>query len=69
MIFFKGFTKDDAKEMTDILERNEEAFLYVMMAEELGIPEDSASPIKNGIVTFISFCIFGSIPLISFVVG
>lgn len=63
----KGMNEDDAQAMVDILARNKEAWIDVMMAEELGIVETDESPINNAIVTFFSFLIFGFIPLIAFV--
>lgn len=63
----KGMNEEDAKSMVDILARNKEAWIDVMMAEELGIVESDESPINNAIVTFFSFLIFGFIPLIAFV--
>lgn len=32
-------------------------------------PDTAARPWKNGMVTFISFCTFGAIPLISYVIS
>ena len=40
-----------------------------MMTDELGIMENDESPLKNGIVTFLSFVLFGFIPLIPFIVA
>lgn len=40
-----------------------------MMLEELGIVTDDSNPMWNAIVTFISFVLFGFLPIISFVVG
>ena len=40
------------------------------MIEELGmLPEDDENPVKNAIVTFISFAFFGLVPIIPFIVG
>jgi vacuolar iron transporter family protein len=41
----------------------------IMMVEELGILESDESPLKNAIVTFVSFCVFGFIPLAAFVLS
>lgn len=40
-----------------------------MMLEELGLVVDDSNPLLNGVVTFISFCIFGFLPLIPYVIG
>ncbi len=39
------------------------------MAEELGIIETDESPIKNGVATFLSFAVFGFVPLITYVIA
>jgi len=39
------------------------------MAEELGIFETDESPIKNGVVTFVSFALFGFVPLVAYVLA
>jgi VIT1/CCC1 family predicted Fe2+/Mn2+ transporter len=38
--------------------------------QELGqmVPDDDAAPWKDGLVTFISFMIFGSLPLIPYII-
>jgi len=40
------------------------------MTEELGleIPDDPWGPLKDGSVTFLSFCVFGAIPLIVYLI-
>ncbi len=40
-----------------------------MMAEELGLIPSDENPFKNAIVTFLSFGLFGLVPLIPFIVG
>ena len=40
-----------------------------MMVEELGIIHSTEAPIKNAIATFVSFAIFGFVPLVAFVVA
>jgi len=65
----KGMTEDDARQMTKILSRNKEAWVNVMMVEELGIMDENEDPVKNGLVTFFSFVIFGIFPLLPFLIG
>lgn len=65
----KGYSKDDARQMVDIISKNKEGWVDIMMKEELEIIEDSSSPLKNAFVTFGSFAIFGFIPLIAFTVA
>ncbi len=63
----RGMSEADARTVTDIIAKNEEAWVNIMMIEELGIVEDNASPLKNALVTFASFTLFGFIPLVAFV--
>jgi VIT1/CCC1 family predicted Fe2+/Mn2+ transporter len=65
----KGMSEEDAKAMVEIMARYKEAWLDIMMLEELGIIESDESPLKNAIATFLSFCFFGFIPLIVYVLS
>jgi VIT1/CCC1 family predicted Fe2+/Mn2+ transporter len=59
----------DAEELVELLMENKEAFLELMCVYELGImPKDSgSSPLKDGLVTFISFLICSAIPMLAYV--
>lgn len=63
----KGFDHGDAKEIIDIMsqEKHKEFFVDYMMVEELGlqVPTDAWEPFKEGLITFGSFMLFGSIPM------
>lgn len=63
----KGIDLKDAETVVDILSTKDEAWVDIMMAEELGIIEDDESPIKNAFVTFFSFLVFGFIPVMAYV--
>jgi len=65
----KGLLKDDAKLITDTLSKNKKAWVDVMMVEELGIINESESPLKNALVTFFSFVVFGIIPILIYVLA
>lgn len=65
----KGVSQEDAHTMVEILSRHPKAWLDVMMVEELGIVESDESPLMNGLVTFLSFGIFGLVPLLVYVVA
>jgi len=65
----KGMSPEDARIMSQTLAKNKEAWVAVMMVEELGIIEENDDPLKNGLVTFFSFVFFGSFPLIPFLIG
>lgn len=60
----KGIAETDAKIAVEALSKNEEAWVDIMMVEELGLVENEESPIKNAMVTFGSFIFFGSIPVL-----
>jgi VIT1/CCC1 family predicted Fe2+/Mn2+ transporter len=40
-----------------------------MMAEELGLLPDFKNAVMNGVVTFLSFLVFGSVPILPYVVA
>lgn len=65
----KGISSEDAKAVVEIISKYPKAFVDVMMAEELGIIETDDSPIKNGVATFLSFALFGFVPLITYVIA
>lgn len=63
-----GFTKNEALEMSQAYKKNPEAATDMLLIEEHGLTKDSAQkPLTHGIMTFISFGIFGAIPLIPYV--
>lgn len=64
----KGITIEDANIIVNTLSKYKEAFVDVMMAEELGMVEDSESPFKNALVTFVSFLTFGFVPLSIYII-
>jgi VIT1/CCC1 family predicted Fe2+/Mn2+ transporter len=60
----RGFTKEDAEAVADILARNPEHYADFMMAYEIQMADPNGeSPALNGLATFVAFLIFGSIPL------
>lgn len=65
----KGLDEDTAREIMGILAKNKKVFVDIMMAEELGISPDlvDESPWKHGLINFTSFIVFGSIPLLAYV--
>lgn len=64
----KGFTTDQAREVTKLYMTNRVYWTEFMMREELNMsnPEDH-NPLYTGLATLISFVIFGSIPLIPYI--
>lgn len=59
----KGMDEEDATKVANTMAKYEDLYVDVMMAEELGIVEDDANPVMNALVTFVSFVVFGFIPL------
>ncbi len=65
----KGYPKEDAEKLVEIIAKNKKGWVDIMMKEELEIIEDNESPLRNALVTFGSFAIFGFIPLMAFTVA
>ena len=65
----KGLTQEESRQVVDIFARHRDAWIDVMMVEELGILESDESPLANAVATFLSFGIFGFIPLVAHVCG
>lgn len=63
----KGLTEENAREVVDIFAKKKEVIVDVMMVEELGLFKDESSPFGNAATTFISFVVFGFVPLMSYV--
>lgn len=63
----KGVSEEDARAMTDILQRHPEFMADFMMQYEIGMADPSGdSPAMNGLATFLAFILFGSAPLIPY---
>lgn len=65
----KGIAKKDASKMVSAMSKYKDAWVDIMMVEELGIIESKENPLKNAFVTFFSFGIFGFIPLLAYVLA
>ncbi len=65
----KGLSNEDANTIVNIISKDKNIWVDIMMVEELGMIEDKESPLKNAVVTFFSFAIFGFIPLITYVLA
>ncbi len=60
----RGLSKSDAQRLVNIISKKKNLFVDEMMVEELRMINDAkSSPLKNAVVTFISFFIFGLIPI------
>jgi len=51
--------------IAETLAKNKKVWIDVMMVEELGLMSVDENPIKDALVTFISFLFFGVMPSIS----
>ncbi len=65
----KGMAEEDAVRIVDIISRDKKTWVDIMMVEELGIIEEEESPLKNALVTFFSFGLFGFVPLAAYIVA
>lgn len=64
----KGFTISQARDMTDMISQNKPFWLNFMMDAELGIDNVlDENPFLTSLITFVSFIVFGFIPLIPYV--
>lgn len=65
----KGLSEEDAKTVVDIISKDKNVWVDVMMVEELGIIESDGSPLKNALATFLSFSVFGFVPLLAYILS
>lgn len=67
----KGFTPEDATELVDILAQHKDFFIEYVMSEHENeeLPGDAWGPAKDGIVTFFSFLVFGSVAMWVYVIA
>lgn len=63
-----GIEKQDAEQIIRLMSKYKEFFIDHMMVQELGImpPDEDDSPLKNGLVMFGAFVVFGLVPLLSY---
>ena len=66
----KGIEEEDAKLILRTMSKYPEFFLDHMMMEELNLDSTviDDNPLKNGGITFLSFLVFGTIPLLSYLI-
>jgi len=60
----RGFSKQDSRQLVDIYKKNKEYWLDWMMQHDLRMPNpENVNPLWTGLATFLSFAIFGFVPL------
>lgn len=64
----KGFKGELLEKVVDTITADKDRWVDVMMKEELEMAEETKSPLAMGGVTFMSFLIFGLVPLLIYVV-
>lgn len=63
----KGFSQTDASVLTEIYQRNEQFWLDFLMQHEKEMTDPRGeNEVFTGLATFISFMVFGAIPLLPF---
>lgn len=66
----KGFSGKDLEHIVEVITSDVDVWADTMMMEEHGLSEEtSANPMTHGAITFASFVLFGSIPLLPFLFG
>eukprot|EP00942_MAST-04A_sp_MAST-4A-sp1_P009857 g9857.t1 len=66
----KGLPRAEAEQIIKIMAKYDDFFINVMMAEELElqVPDEDDNPWIDGAVTFTSFVLFGTIPLLAYAI-
>uniref|UniRef100_A0A7S3LKX7 Uncharacterized protein n=2 Tax=Aplanochytrium stocchinoi TaxID=215587 RepID=A0A7S3LKX7_9STRA len=67
----RGLPREKAQVVVKTMAKYRDFFIDVMMCEELKlqVPDEDDNPAKEGFVTFVSFLIFGFLPLIGYAIS
>jgi VIT1/CCC1 family predicted Fe2+/Mn2+ transporter len=65
----KGYVADELDRMTAAITSDHARWIEFMIAEEYGLAQNVRSPMKAAWTTFVSFVLFGAVPLVPFVFG
>ena len=68
MLASRGYTEADAKNLTELLIKNKDFWLDIMMREELSLFAFSSRPFRNALITFCAFVGAGIVPLLLYFV-
>ncbi len=64
----KGFEGETLEKIVEVITSDKDRWVNVMMKEELGMTiDESKSPLRIGLVTYVSFILIGFIPLLVYV--
>lgn len=67
LLMARGFSEKDSDQLVNIYSKNKDYWADFMMKYELGMEDVSTdNPILTGLATFVSFIIFGAIPLLPY---
>jgi len=64
----KGVSREDATSTINTLSKYRNVFVDVILNNEKGLIQDDGNPIKNAAVTFFSFVLFGSTPVLAYII-
>lgn len=53
---------EDAKKIINTISKYKDAWVSIMMVEELELGGAEENPFKNALVTFVAFVLFGLVP-------
>ena len=65
----RGMSENDASDVVEIIAKDKESWVDTMMIEELGIMPSDESPLGNALATFLSFAVFGFLPIAAYVLA
>ena len=65
----RGMSPGDAHQAVEIIAKDKKAWVDTMMVEELGIMPSDESPVASAIATFLSFGVFGFLPIAAYVLA
>jgi VIT1/CCC1 family predicted Fe2+/Mn2+ transporter len=61
-----GLEGEQLDNLVEAITRNKTAWVNLMMSEELGLSEDTDSPLRHGTATLGAFVVAGSVPLVPY---
>lgn len=68
LLIKKGYSESDARALTALYQKNKTFWIDFMMEHKLEMSDPTGdNPVLTGLATFVSFIIFGAIPLLPFI--